>query len=125
MKRILCLLSMVASLGAFAANDKAAQDKAPVKADGSFSAIGDPTFLSLCTLSSFPGGFTCPSGQSLGAVYSATQLRALLTGSSFGCSEAPIGGAFACTRDKPFPGIWFVYTYTGTDDASRIIYVPF
>lgn len=84
-------------------------------------AIGDPTQFSQCALADFPGGYTCSAGSSLGQIFTVEALNNLAT--NVGCSKIPGFLALSCPIGGPLPGLLVFYTYTGTQDISRIIYI--
>ena len=84
-------------------------------------AIGDPTQFSQCALADFPGGYTCSAGTSLGQVFTVEALNNLA--SNVGCSKIAGFRALSCPIGGPLPGLLVFYTYTGTEDVSRIIYI--
>ena len=84
-------------------------------------AIGEPTQFSQCALAGFPGGYTCSAGSSLGQIYTVDALNNLAV--NVGCSKIVGFSALSCPIGGPLPGFLVFYTYTGTQDISRIIYI--
>jgi len=98
-----------------------AAESPPQEKPGKFAAIGDPTQLIICQVAPFPGGVSCSSPISLGSVYSFGALTSALV-DNLGCSTLG-SGVFNCTGATQVPGVFISYTYTGTNDVSRVIYI--
>lgn len=98
-----------------------AAESPPQEKPGKFAAIGDPTQLIICQVAPFPGGVNCANPLSLGRVYSFDALTSALV-DTLGCSTLG-SGVFNCPGSSPVPGVFISYTYAGTNDVSRAIYI--
>lgn len=92
-----------------------------VAGDAQTRAIGDPTQFSQCTLGEFPSGYTCSPAVSLGQVFTIESLNNVA--SNLGCSKIAGFNALSCPIGGTLPGLVVFYTYDGTQDVSRIVYI--
>lgn len=98
-----------------------AADNPPQEKPGKFAAIGDPTVLVICQVADFPGGIYCAAPISLGHIYSYDALTATMI-NTLGCASLG-SGVFNCDGNTQVPGVFLSYTYAGTNDVSRVIYI--